>query len=246
MKPAQLLASLALVLTGAVLSHAQTQTYPVAVKDAEADVRSGPSTDPKMYVTNRLRRGDVVQVVKARDDGWLEIKPPAGSFSWINTRFVDRISQQTPTFLVVTHDDYPVPVRIGSSVVDEKPTVEGVRLVRGTQVVGIGNPLTSQDEGSWLPIDPPPQEVRYIRAEAVQPVKVTEPPVAGPPPATGSVSGGGLVPVAAAPTLASPPSPGVNVGGSGGSGTSTTTTTSNASQPGSSAPPADPDSPEGM
>jgi uncharacterized protein YraI len=240
MKPAQLVASLVLVLTGAVLCHAQAAPYSAAVKTAEAEVRSGPSADPKMYVTNRLRQGDVVQVVKAREDGWLEIKPPTGSFSWINTRFVDRTSQQNPTYVVVTQDDYPVPVRIGSSVVDEKPTVEGPRLPRGTLVVAIGNPLTSQDEGMWLPIEPPPQEVRYIRADVVQATKTNEPPMA-PPAAVGTASGGGAAP---APPAPAPPPSEINLSGGGGSGSTTTTSTSNAPAP--AAPPADPDSPEGM
>src|SRR4051812_25054126 len=69
--------------------------YTATVRDAQADVRSGPSDDPKMYPPNRLRQGDVVEVVGEREDGWLEVLPPKDSFSWINTRFLQKLTDTT-------------------------------------------------------------------------------------------------------------------------------------------------------
>jgi hypothetical protein len=170
MKPGPTLAALLVLATISVAVHAETKPPPVlytaTVKDATAEVRSGPSTDPKMYATNTLKQGQTVQVVKEWDGGWLAIKPPPGSFSWINTRFLERVGQSI-YWVVITHDDAPIPVRIGSELTDSKPTVEGARLARGTSVVAIGRELVDPEEGVWLPIEPPEMEVRYIRAQSV-------------------------------------------------------------------------------
>src|SRR5262245_7679264 len=123
-----------------VTCHAQTTIapkppqvlYTATVKDPEAEVRSGPSTDPKLYPTNRLRKGDVVEVVKEHDDTWLEIKPPKGSFSWINARFVEKHNDRT--WVVNAQVDAPAEVLYGSRVTDPnvKPSVKSADVPRGT------------------------------------------------------------------------------------------------------------------
>src|SRR5262245_40190878 len=64
--------------------------YPAAhlIMSPQADVFSGPSTS--YYPTSRLRHGDKVVVLgeSKKQPGWLEILPPAGSFSWIDGRHV--------------------------------------------------------------------------------------------------------------------------------------------------------------
>lgn len=131
----------------------------------QAQVWCGPSTSDGLYPTDVLRQGDRVQVERELDSGWLVIRPPAGSFSWINNRFVQNIS---PTFrnYVVTYDGYDVPVLIGSSLKTERPSKIGVKLPRGAQVQVIGRGMTDE-EGTWLPIQPPEGEARYIRKENV-------------------------------------------------------------------------------
>jgi hypothetical protein len=160
-----------------------------------------------MYATNVLKQGQTVQVLKELPDGWLAIKPPPGSFSWINTRFLEHVSPQSPYWVVVTHDDAPLPVRVGSEVYDSKPTVEGSRVVRGTSVVAIpgGREQVDAEDGVWLPIEPPEMELRYVRAQAVvkaQPTTTTAAasPATGPPPITPADSGYS--------TPAPPPAPG--------------------------------------
>jgi hypothetical protein len=138
------------------------------VKVDVAEVRSGPSTNDQFYVTNRLPRGAVVEVVRERDGGWLEIRPPAGSFSWIKTVFLEHIDAKQPNY-VVALEGTPVPVYIGSEFVrDHRPTVVGARLERGTQVTSTDHKINRDSEGSWMRIDPPATEVRYLRAEAVE------------------------------------------------------------------------------
>jgi hypothetical protein len=132
---------------------------------AQAQVWCGPSTSDGLYPTNLLRQGERVQVERELENGWLVIRPPAGSFSWINNRFVQHIGDTYPNY-VVTYNGYDVPVLIGSSLKAERPSKIGVKLPRGAQVRVVGRSM-SDDEGTWLPIEPPEGEVRYLRKEAV-------------------------------------------------------------------------------
>lgn len=147
-------------------AHAETAPYESTVTVPEVEARSGPSSDPKFYPTSRLRQGDKVQVLKEEEGGWLAIKPPIGSFSWVNTRFIEVSSQHTSA--QVLGDD--VVVRVGSELVNTEPTVEAkVKLKRGTQVVVLDSKRVYTSDGGWLPIAPTPEEVRYIPASAVKP-----------------------------------------------------------------------------
>ncbi len=135
------------------------------VKVDGALVRSGASD--KFYPTNRLERGDAVEVVGEVDGGWLKIKPPAGSYSWINTHFLEHITLEQPNH-VVTLQGANVPVYIGTALVDDhRPTVVGARLEPGAQVTNIG-PMKRDADGTWMKIEPPPTEHRYIRASDVE------------------------------------------------------------------------------
>src|SRR5206468_2269930 len=62
----------------------------------------------------------------------------------------------------------------------DKPTVEGAKVERGTQLRVIG-PLRPADDGYYLPVEPPATEVRYVRREAV--VRKGSENTAGAPPA---------------------------------------------------------------
>jgi hypothetical protein len=159
----------------AVLAGTFLFTHPLPAADAPPDVRivtvpqaevwCGPNTGNGLYPTNILRQGERVQVERELDSGWLVVRPPAGSFSWINNRFVQYVSPNYANY-VVTYDGHDVPVLIGSSLKMERPNKIGVRLPRGAQVRVVGRPM-SDDEGTWLPIEPPEGEVRYLRKESV-------------------------------------------------------------------------------
>jgi hypothetical protein len=149
------------------VSAAETPPDIRMVTVAQAQVWCGPSTADGLYPTNLLHHGDRVQVERELESGWLVIRPPAGSFSWINSRFVQHISSNYANY-VVTHEAHDVPVLIGSSLKTDRPNKVGVKLPRGAQVrvMGSGRGMTDE-EGTWLPIEPPEGEVRYIRTEAV-------------------------------------------------------------------------------
>jgi hypothetical protein len=202
--------ALALALGGRAVADPAPYSAPITVSDAE--VRSGPTTDPKFYPTNRLRRGDVVQVLKERQDGWLEIRPPEGSFSWINTRFITQpIPTQPNNFVVVAPGGAKVPVLMGGALGQGKPTVVGAALLQGTMVHRYQNGGQAgapflDPEGTWMPIEPPAAEVRFLRYEAIAKAPATVPAAAqlaiqtqpaGSPPASSFMPTPGSQPAAA-------------------------------------------------
>ncbi len=163
-------ASLLAALTGTFIFASQlpaAETPPDVriVTVPQAQVWCGPSTANGLYPTNILRQGERVQVERELESGWLVVRPPAGSFSWINNRFVQYISAKYANF-VVTYDGHDVPVLIGSCLKMDRPSKIGVKLPRGAQVRVIGRAMTDE-EGTWLPIEPPEGEVRYLRKETV-------------------------------------------------------------------------------
>jgi SH3-like domain-containing protein len=164
MRPTSLLIALALALAWHGPLHAQkAPDFRVVAVDV-AEVRSGPSENANFYVTNRLRRGATVEVLEALDHGWLKVRPPEGSFSWINSKFLDHVVPHQPNYVVIV-EGATAPVFMGSEV-EKGRTIIGARLKRGTQVTCIGKTQTDE-EGEWMPIDAPAGEVRYLRAETV-------------------------------------------------------------------------------
>jgi len=207
MRLAPLLCCLTLIVGGNARAAEPPPDVRTVVQDG-ALVRCKPGDGPQVYATNRLRKGVTVHVLRDLPDGWLEIVPPQGSFSWINRRFVEQVNPSQPTLWAITHPDGRVPVLVGSELIkDHRPTVEGTRLQRGTQVKQFGTAL-SDSEGTWLSIFPPPSEVRYLRAEAVSktvsaslPGTPTDKAVASMP---GAVPAGQTTPAAAPATPATP------------------------------------------
>jgi SH3-like domain-containing protein len=167
-----------LVLAGQAAAIDEVR-YAAEVKDAEAEVRSGPGSNDSVYVTNRLPRSAIVHVVQELPDGWLKIKPPHGSFSFINTRFLDHIAGNN-WVVVVSHADVRVPVFVGSNLKpNDRGTLQGCTLTYGTQVIALDGPRLIQDDESWQRIEPPPSEYRYIRETAVRKVDGIPPPTDG-------------------------------------------------------------------
>jgi len=194
-------------LLGALASAAPAaaQTAPAAPKTTEMVVRStkvqvysGPG--PGFYATGELSVNSRVEVIgpSPKNAAFLEIKPPRGSFGWVNALYVKvrKLPDGTLTGVVEHTDDNTssVPVLAGSEVVELKPNVEVAKLARGTQVVIVGQAKTA-DDGVWLPIEATPQEVRYIPSDAVRGLTQGEAPTPRPSPApaaSGVVQTGGM------------------------------------------------------
>ena len=139
---------------------------PARIVTAQAEVRSGPGVDAKLYPTNLLKAGDTVLVLEERPDGWIAIKPPQGSFSWIQLKLLQQVVPNQPNYLVQVPEGTKAQVFIGSSLNNTKPTVESIKLSRGAQVKAYGSPQADGSE-TWLPIFPPDSEVRYIKGESI-------------------------------------------------------------------------------
>jgi hypothetical protein len=169
MTMSRMLGGLALALMVTTPAGAQSDPprvlYTAQVTVPQVEVRSGPSDRPEMYATQLLRQGDTVEVVEVRKDGWLAVKPPPGSFSYIDQRFVEKHKQDR---VWVVHREAGAPVLIGSRLKNDMPTVRGPTARFGTQVVAIGESYPDpRGDTRWLPILPPPSEVRFLRADAV-------------------------------------------------------------------------------
>jgi len=141
--------------------------YSTVITQPTAEVKASPSADGKIYTTNRLRMGEPVVVMEERPDNWLAIRPPRGSFSWVQAKHLKQVAPGQPNWVVVAPPGTRAPALVGSSVDPSvRPSVESANLVLGTQVRAVGEP-TGEGEGRWVPIEPPEAERRYIPKDAV-------------------------------------------------------------------------------
>lgn len=144
--------------------------YEVVVGRQGIDVYSGPSKE--FYVTERLPRGRRVQVYGQEKGGWLAIRPPSDSFSWVRAADL-QIADDDPHIAKVVRDD--VICRVGSNVDRANNDVSQVRLRAGERVEVLdrveiptrrGGRIVSE---SWCRISPPAGEFRYVIGRALQP-----------------------------------------------------------------------------
>ena len=162
MRACRLIALAAGFLCSAMAARAQTYPTVVSIAIPKVEVRSGP-TD-KFYATGELKQGDHVVVLReAKEPGWVEIKPPKGSFSWINAKFVKQVS---PYEAVVLYDS---PGLIGSDTLQSKPNVETKSGFLAGSVLYIVHQPKSVDGETWLPVQPHAREVRYLPQSALNP-----------------------------------------------------------------------------
>jgi hypothetical protein len=133
----------------------------VAVDGAE--VVSGPGH--RYYATDRLSRGVKVEVYREEASGWLAIRPPAGSFSWIDAQFVLRDEEDERLGHVIE----PTPAWIGTSAerVDEHRQHVTLKADEVVRILGEKQVETEDGEATWLKIAPPAGEFRWIHLRDV-------------------------------------------------------------------------------
>jgi uncharacterized protein YgiM (DUF1202 family) len=150
---------LCLVLGFVARVSAQQQEFPYTAHVLAEDVyvRSGPGKS--YYPTDKLSSGDEVEVYRHDPGGWLAIRPPVGSFSWVSTRFLRPLKNGLGE---VTGED--VVSRVGTRFSNVRDAIQ-VRLEKGERVELLEE-QTSQGQ-SWYKIAPPAGEFRWISASYV-------------------------------------------------------------------------------
>jgi hypothetical protein len=161
--------------------------YTAYVSIDDAYVRSGPGKH--YYPTDKLVRGDAVEVYRQDPGGWLAIRPPHKSFSWVPA---SRLQPTRKHLAIVTGDR--VASHVGSRL-DESRDVVQVRLERGEEVEIIAaEPITVDGQQElWCKIAPPSGEFRWIYGKFVDrtqpapmPPEIVREPIGTPPSTNGA------------------------------------------------------------
>ncbi len=130
--------------------------YVAYVNSADVYVRSGPGRD--YYPTDKLAKGEQVEVYRHDPGGWLAIRPPRDSFSWVSARHIDLEEGDLGT----ANNDRVV-VRVGSAFSDVRDVIQ-VRLDRDEKVQLLEEP---RSDSPWCKISPPAGEFRWVFAKYV-------------------------------------------------------------------------------
>ncbi len=152
----QLIGAILLVAIAVQASAAEEAPYIAYVTSDDVYVRSGPGRN--YYPTDKLPKGERVEVYRHDPGGWLAIRPPRDSFAWVAKRHLDT----EPDSLATVNSDRVV-ARVGSRFSDVRDVVQ-VRLERGEKVELVAPP---RDDSPWCKIAPPAGEFRWIFAKYV-------------------------------------------------------------------------------
>jgi hypothetical protein len=147
---------------GAAAQAPKKFPYGAVVRQDDVSVRSGPGR--KYYPTSKLRTGERVTVVRHDPGGWYVIQPPAGSFSWVPARAIERTAEGVGTVTVNNTS-----ALVGSDESDLRD-VEQRRLRKGESVEILGEKLLMDAAGRkelWLKIAPPKNEWRWVLGQFV-------------------------------------------------------------------------------
>lgn len=151
------------LLSTAAATAEQSFPYKAYVVSDEVYVRSGPGQN--YYPTDKLKRGQEVEVHRHDPGGWYAIRPPEGSFTWVSGRF---LQPQEKGLAVVTGDR--VAARVGSQFSDIRDVIQ-VRLERGEvlEILGQKQFASGSEAGTWYKVAPPSGEFRWVFGKYVDP-----------------------------------------------------------------------------
>jgi uncharacterized protein YraI len=179
---------------GSISAHAAEPApqfpYSAFVAANEAAVRAGPGET--YYPVLNLKVGDAVEVWRQDPGGWLAVRPPEGSFTWISADFIQQTGEKTGR--IVGNE---VNARIGTKFSDLRDAIQ-VQLSAGDEVDILESRTlrTGDQETLWYKILPPAGEFRWIAAKHVVLHPSQLPPPAAPNLATragGDLEGDGGV-----------------------------------------------------
>lgn len=120
------------------------------------EVRSGPGD--KYYPVLKLERGAVVEVVRRDADGWLAIRPPEGSFSWIAGEYLRAGADGVGEII-----GDQVAVRVGSRLSEIRDVIQ-LRMNHGEKVEILDTVRgdAGQDTRTWYKVASPLGEFRWV------------------------------------------------------------------------------------
>lgn len=153
-------------------SNAQSTTTPtqMQVVEGQAKVWSGPSED--YYPTAILKRGSQIDVYHETEDGWLGIRPPTGSFSWVPAGDAYLL----PGGKVIEITSPKCVSWIGTELGTAKQYRWQVKLEIGEQLALLGEATVEgkdsegeATEALWYKITPPAGEFRWVQAAGLRP-----------------------------------------------------------------------------
>lgn len=130
--------------------------YEAYINSADVYVRSGPGRD--YYPTDKLQKGEKVEIYRHDPGGWYAIRPPRRSFSWVSSRHLDAVGND----LAMSNTERAV-ARVGSAFSDVRDVIQ-VRLEKGEKVELLAPP---SPDSPWCKIAPPAGEFRWVFAKFV-------------------------------------------------------------------------------
>jgi uncharacterized protein YraI len=139
------------------------QPYDVYVDQEEVTARCGPGGD--YYRTDPLRHGQRLEVYLETGDGWLGVRPPEGSFCWVQADAVaadrsgksGRVTEEGTLAWIGTH--------LGKA----RKYMWQVQLSKGEEVAILGRAEREGPDGpqTWYRIAPPAGEFRWVHRDQV-------------------------------------------------------------------------------
>ncbi|MEX2111944.1 MAG: hypothetical protein WD845_02100 [Pirellulales bacterium] len=147
---------LLLAIATCVAARADELPYTAYVNSDDVYVRSGPGRN--YYPTEKLTKGDAVEVYRHDPGGWLAIRPTPASFAWVSQRHLD----PTGDGLATVNTDRVV-ARVGSTFSEVRDVIQ-VRLEQGEKVELLAPP---EPDSPWCKIAPPAGEFRWVFSKYV-------------------------------------------------------------------------------
>jgi uncharacterized protein YgiM (DUF1202 family) len=163
-RPQVCAAFVAVILAATVVANGE-ESFPYTgfVARDRTPLLSGPGDDH--YATDELKRGTEVEVYRRAEGGWLAIRPPQSSFSWVSQRDV-KLTGQTDVAEVIGSAAVSW---IGSNVLEVSDHRWLVKLDRGESVTLLGKErrrmLTAGKSDVFYKITPPSGEFRWLHED---------------------------------------------------------------------------------
>lgn len=169
----------AIGLSCATNATADDFPYSAYIAADKTEVVAGPGH--RFYATDRLSRGTKVEIYREEASGWLAIRPPEGSFSWVPADFVERLDDDKVGSDKLGKVKEPTGAWVGTSVEHVAEHHQQVTLKTGELVQIIDEKAVADKEGkerTWLKIAPPAGEYRWVHLRDVmrQKPEVPQPP----------------------------------------------------------------------